>query len=717
MSSNRKIILICLGIFFTALSVRLLYLYESSDNPSFTAPTVDSETYDNMARTLAQQGRISEDFFWQPLFYPVFLSTVYYFTDNSIVCAKVIQSVLGALTCAMVFLLGRKFLSNVLALFAALVTAFYAPLFFFETELLASGWASFWAVVLVLLFIEASEKNALWILIILGLFGGLSAITRPTFLPFFFFGCLWLMAVSFNKSNKYTKSLFKLLIIIAGFALIIIPVSVLNLKTTGHFGFMPASGGINFYIGNNSNIDKTLSARPGWGWEELTTLPQRNGVKDNLWAEQDWFYEKVFDFIKENPLLYLKGLAYKSLQFINSREIPRNVEIYLFGRWSLLLKALCFKVKGFGFPFGVLLPFTIIGLINYWHKIPTQLKLFLLFYSMSIILVFVTARYRIVLIPVMTLPAVLGADTIVRFLFSCKALKLTMTAVFIIGICILSSIPGPFPEELPNYNAELYANVGAGLLNRQEYQKAKTSLEKAISLNPDDGMAQANFATALWKTGQVEQALEHCLIALQKKPDSPKILNNMGAILVGAGQYELAVEYYNKTLKINPYNPTTYYNLGNALCLQKQFSQAIQNYQKAIELDPKQGKYYYGLAEAYFELSDMDKATEYYSKTLEVDQGFTKARFDLAWMYNYYANKLFEQDKLDEALSYIEKTVELYPSDVNNHIILANMLAIKGKISQAKEVLQKGIEYMNSTGDKQGVEQLKKELSALNSTQ
>jgi tetratricopeptide (TPR) repeat protein len=715
--AKRKILLISLALFFTALSLRLFYLYESSDNPSFTAPTIDSATYDNMARTLAQKGRINDEFFWQPFFYPVFLSAIYYLTDSSIIWAKIIQAVLGAVTCTMVFLLGRKFLSNAFAFLAALMTAFYAPLFFFETELLASGWASFWAVALLFLFIKAAEKNSLWLFVMLGLSGGLSVITRPTFLPFFIFGCLWLVVVIFRKHTKYTKCILSLTILAMGFSLVTIPVSLLNKKTTGHFGFMPASGGINFYIGNNPDIDKTLTARPGWGWEELTTLPQQNGVKTDLWAEQDWFYNKVIDFIKERPLLYLKGLAYKSVQLLSSREIPRNVEIYLFGRWSLLLRLLCFKIDGFGFPFGVLLPLTVIGLMTYWHKTPTPVKLFLFFESISIVLVFVTARYRVTLIPVMTLPAALGVAVIGHLLFGRKLVKLAIIGVFIIGICTLSSAPGPFPEELPNYNAELYANVGASMVKHEEYNQAAGYLRKAISLNPNDGLAQANLATALWKTGNIEQALEHCRIALQDKPDSPEILNNMGAIIAGTGQYEQAIEYYKKALQINPYRPNTYSNLGNVLCLLGKFPQAIQSYHRAIELDPKQARYYYNLAQAYFELPDMDKATEYYAKTLEIDPAFTEAKYDLAWMYNYYADQLLRENKLDEALNYVQKATELYPEDVNNHITLANILATQGKIDQAIQVLQKGIEYMDRTGNKQAAEQLQEKLSILRAKQ
>ena len=86
------------AVFVLAILVRGLYLYESSDNPTFRAPVVDSLTYDQMARRLAGGEGLTPDFFWQPLFYPLFLAAVYRLTDFSFPAVKVIQMILGGVT-------------------------------------------------------------------------------------------------------------------------------------------------------------------------------------------------------------------------------------------------------------------------------------------------------------------------------------------------------------------------------------------------------------------------------------------------------------------------------------------------------------------------------------------------------------------------------------------------------------------------------------------
>ena len=191
-AKQNKGLAIAVVIFALALLVRFIYLYESSANPSFNLPLVDSKGYDILARSLLDTHTISKRFFWQPFFYPVFLAVVYFFSNSSILAVKIFQAFLGSLTCLLTFRLGQTIFGRRTGIVAGLITAFYGPLIFFEGELLAVTWAAFWAVALVLLFIKTAQYKNPRLCFLLGLAGGLSIITRPTFLPFFLIGCLWL---------------------------------------------------------------------------------------------------------------------------------------------------------------------------------------------------------------------------------------------------------------------------------------------------------------------------------------------------------------------------------------------------------------------------------------------------------------------------------------------------------------------------------------------
>jgi 4-amino-4-deoxy-L-arabinose transferase-like glycosyltransferase len=121
-SLDKSELLIIVGIVMLALFVRLFYLYESSVNPSFTTPTVDSRTYDKLARSVAEGNEMNYEFFWQPFFYPAFLSVIYLASNSSIVFAKIVQVLLGCVTCLLTYRLGKRIFDRPAGITAGVVS-------------------------------------------------------------------------------------------------------------------------------------------------------------------------------------------------------------------------------------------------------------------------------------------------------------------------------------------------------------------------------------------------------------------------------------------------------------------------------------------------------------------------------------------------------------------------------------------------------------------
>jgi len=244
--------------------------------------------------------------------------------------AKILQTISGSLTCVLTFYLGKKIFNTRIGFTAGLITAVYGPLIFYEIQLLATGIATFWVVVLLILFLKAQEKTDYPTVILLGICGGFSVITRSTFLPFFAVGIVWLIVKWRLKDFKTSKIILKLLIIVLLFGLINIPVAWKSKEVTGKFTILPETGGIALYIGNNPDVDKTLALRPGWGWDSLGFLPRQQGLKSRSEAH-DYFRKQFVSYVLNNQWEYFKGLFEKSIQFVSSRELPRTYSIYVFG--------------------------------------------------------------------------------------------------------------------------------------------------------------------------------------------------------------------------------------------------------------------------------------------------------------------------------------------------------------------------------------------------
>jgi 4-amino-4-deoxy-L-arabinose transferase-like glycosyltransferase len=179
-------------VFIAALALRLLYLLDVADSPTFHIPIVDAHTYHTIAAELARGGGVSEALFWQPVFYPTFLAALYAVCGVSVLWAKIVQAAIGALTCVLTFVLGRRVVDRRTGLVAAAIVALYGPLIFFGGELLATVWATLWSVVLLLLLLALARAGSPPLALVLGCCAGASVLTRPTFLPFVVVSIVWL---------------------------------------------------------------------------------------------------------------------------------------------------------------------------------------------------------------------------------------------------------------------------------------------------------------------------------------------------------------------------------------------------------------------------------------------------------------------------------------------------------------------------------------------
>ena len=538
---------IILAIFALALAVRLIYLSQITDIPTFDTPIVDSQQYDLLARQLAGEGTMDHGFFWQGFFYPLFLSVVYLVSGGSIITAKLIQILLGSTVCVLVYRLGVEIFDRRTGLVAGVICALYGPLIYFESELLATGWASFWSVILILFLLRAEKRNNLSAFFILGLCGGLSVLTRATFLPFLAAAALY-MAYRLRRSAMTWKRISaRESILVLGFLVITIPVASLCLRQTGEFGFFPRSGSINLYIGNNPNPEETIMTRPGQDWRELTRAPMLEGSK-NGWEVADHYMKLFTQYLAMRPGHYLKGLAVKTVRFITTRELPRNQDIYVSRKYSRLFSLMVWKAGGFGFPFGVLLPLSLLGIYIGKRRIPWAVTLFFIAYPLSIILVFVSARFRVPIIPVLAIPAAFGLMSIVDMAKARKRKSLMICVGAVTAVALLSSLAGPFPVERYNYEAEMHTMLGIRYSKLGLREEAINHLTTAKSLDPSSVTAHRMLGLVLYDERRIEEAVEQFEKAYELDPDAYFILYYLGTGYLSLGRTEEGIEHLERAL-------------------------------------------------------------------------------------------------------------------------------------------------------------------------
>ena len=615
------------AIFCTALLVRVFALIDSADNPGFTLPTTDAGTYDMVARDLSQSGSVDDHLFWQAMLYPLQLSLVYALSGGSIVAAKAVQAVIGALTCCLVFLIAARRLGRGAGLLAAAITAGYGPLILFEGELLAAGSAAFWTAALIYLFDETEHRKAVWLWPVVGVISALATLMRPTFLPFVVAISAWQLVRRWRQT-EWRQAGIALLLGVLTFTAVALPVVLWNGNVTGRYAFLPASGSVNFHLGNNPEVCETLSVRPGFAWERLMAQPAEHGVS-GPGANSRYFTGEVLRYLQDDPVGFATGLGRKFLQLISAREIPRNLDVYLWSRWSDLNAMLTWKLGGFGFPFGLLLPMAVLGMIYRGRRLGMPLMSFVVLYGASIVLVFVTARYRVPMIPALAIVASAGVLAAREAVQQRQWPRIGVMALVVAGTVSLATLPGPFCEEQQNMEADFYGALGTAQFSRDRFDEAYRSFSRALDADPTQAQTHYNFGLSAQLRGELSRAVKHYRKAIRLEPGYAAARSNLATLLAHGGNNDEAIFQYRESIRYNPLFTESYRNLIKILIYTNQAREALALSDRLVAMESSGPADMVLRSQAFLMMGDSAAAVEVLREAIAAGADEIEARLKL----------------------------------------------------------------------------------------
>lgn len=139
--------------------------------------------------------------------------------------------------------------------------------------------------------------------------------------------------------------------------------------------------------------------------------------------------------------------------------------------------------------------------------------------------------------------------------------------------------------------------------------------------------------------------------------------------------FTAAAEEYKKALALSPKSVATHFRLGLAYFSLKKFELAKQEFQTVLSLDHTHPNANQCLANSLLELGDFDTAIHYYFRQMEKNP----------WFETYYnLGVLFlMKDRLQDAISYFNKAIEINPDDVATQINLGNVYLKKNNPARA----------------------------------
>jgi len=676
-----------------ALLVRLWVLLDLSGTPAFDIPLIDATIYHHAGLRLAAGEGLDKQFFFQPLLYPCWLGAVYRLTGDSILAVRLLQALLGGATCWLVWLLGVRIWDRRTGLLGGLLVALCGPLLYFESQLLATGWAAFWSVAMVLVLWEAARKPRVWRLALLGLMGAAAILTRPTFLPLLVAGCGWLALRWWKSRPPITVMIGRITLILLVIAGPLLLASELNRMTTGHFGFLPASGGINLYIGNNAQREAATSARVGPEWSDLLELPVRDGLKGDMWARQDWYLARTWEYITDNPGSYLGGLVNKTIQLMSGREIPRNIDPYMLRQDSVLLRGLMWKMGGFGFPMGLLLPLAVVGLFRLRGRESWLLTMSLVILAMSVILVFVTARYRVPLIPLLAIAAAAGVWELVDLTRNRRWRPLLPAGTGLIGLILLGCLPGPFPPERIDYAPELQGCLANAHHSAGRLLQAEDAFHEALELDPQYVGAMLGLAELHVERQEWQSALDYFQAALQVDPGLDRVHARLCGLLTELRLYEQAEPHCRKAISSRPFDENVQLAQARYAAELGDFTRAEQHLREAVVINPSLWRAHRELGRLLLLRGTLTEAVEHFRRSLEGEPDQTDALTSLAWLLAVHPEPA--QRDGDEAVDLAQRALAISGESARMLDILGAALAEAGHYAQAVETLTRALQLLD----------------------
>lgn len=150
----------------------------------------------------------------------------------------------------------------------------------------------------------------------------------------------------------------------------------------------------------------------------------------------------------------------------------------------------------------------------------------------------------------------------------------------------------------------LLAEIG---LKIGRLEDAKNILEKCLVLAPHYRHAHHNYAVALYRKQELEEALAQIDQLINRDPDNQNYLVLKAAIYARKGDNEAALEIYKTILDKQPGQGKVQLSYGHTLKTVGRIDDAIKAYRRCIEVSPNIGETYWSLANLKtFKFTDED---------------------------------------------------------------------------------------------------------------
>ncbi|MGD8718730.1 MAG: tetratricopeptide repeat protein [Candidatus Zixiibacteriota bacterium] len=678
------------GIATATLLTRGVYLITVSHDPFFTylRHIPDAFLFNNWAQEILSTGDwLGGDsvFYIGPL-YAYFLAIIYRLTGGPhLVIVRIIQMVMEAGSALFIFGFARRVFSERVGRIAGIGWVLYLPAIFFCAFLLPVSLDCFLLTASFYLLARGT-KGKWWTMAGAGALLGVAALDRGNLLIF--------VAAAVPVFIIYIKKIGwrRALAYYAAFASLVAIVTVRNGVVGGDFVPISSQGGLNFYIGNSEeangvywNLGSVYQGRPTELNRDLATAVAEEAEGRELKPSQvqRYWFRRSFDWIRENPG-DVATLYWRKLRFaINDYEVSLNVDFYF-------MKFVT-PFHRFQFPwFGLVFPFAVIGLVTGWRKSSfprTTGAVFAASYLVSLLIFFVSARYRFPLVPMLLAFGAAGAAKWYDLWRAWRWKPAALVTAAVIAIGAFTMYPPPNATRVSAFGQSYY-RYGKYYFDDGDYNKAVYYFSRSTALAPEFYQGFTMLAASYEKLGQYDTALDTFWQGTLVAPENPMMHFNFGVALGKAGRYPQAIAALTKALELNPEYTDAVVQLTEVYIALGDYGRAAMCSRRLTELAPEDATAWKRHAELLYQTGRHGDAMAAASRAIELDPAMPGPGAMIGRIY-------YESGDYGEAIRFFEREAELQPRSNEVYAFLATLY---GKVGRAADARAAYRNYLNFGG-------------------
>ncbi|MDD4051327.1 MAG: glycosyltransferase family 39 protein [candidate division Zixibacteria bacterium] len=533
-----------------ALAIKLAYLFFAyPEASSVGALSIDALYHYKWAMAIASGDIfVNAPYFRAPL-YPFVLAGLLKISGGSLIFVRVVQMLLGCLMLAVVYRLTEKIFNRLAATLAVLLLALYPLTTYFEGELLLDS--LFALLALLSLYFLLTRRKGKDRPVTSGIFFALAALTRPTILVFLPIAAgyyyLHKKGSTERKTRLQTAGVFVAVVIV-----LLIPVAVVNYIHSGQIILVSYQGGVNFYIGNNSQADGLSSNLPPFGadWTlddaRYAAMAEtgRNLTYNDL---SSYWYRKGISFALSDPTAFGALMVKKIYYLFSGHEISDNrpLDEAVFANKFLRLLP-------------VRLPMIVAAAVLSLFLVRRHRNRFLYLYGivavygLTIAAFFVNSRFRLPLVPLLAIFAGIGLASLYDVIRQrAWNLRLALALISAVAVYVLATA-NLCGGSLTNPSQALFLRGNASL-RQGDYSAAAARFDSLSQMTPYFDNNFLNLGIAFLKLGRSDEAAQAFRRELDHNPRSAEAANNLGVLFLLGKEYDSTLTYCGQALENKPY--------------------------------------------------------------------------------------------------------------------------------------------------------------------